>query len=84
MRKAMALVAAGAVLVGAGCGGDTDDLEAQIADLQQQVAAQQRQIDELQEDTSSLRGLEQRVDELLEQLPDLGQLGEILDRLGIG
>jgi len=86
MRKALVAVALVAALAAAGCGGggDTDELEARIAELQRQVAAQQKQIDELEQDTSSLRELEQRVDGLLDKLPNLDKLGDILGQLGIG
>jgi prefoldin subunit 5 len=86
MRKALIAVAIVAALVAAGCGGggDTSELEAQVAELQQQVAAQQEQIDQLEQDTSSLRELEQRVDDVLDKLPNLDQLGDILGQLGIG
>ncbi len=85
MRKALAAVAIAVALVAAGCGGgNTDELEAQIAELQRQVAAQQQQIDQLEQDTSSLRALEQRVDDLLDKIPNLDQLGDILGQLGIG
>lgn len=85
MRKALAAVAIVAALVTAGCGGggDTDELEARIAELQRQVAAQQKQIDQLEQDTSSLRALEQRVDDLLDRIPNLDRLGDILGQLGI-
>ncbi len=85
MRKTFAAAVTVAALAVAGCGGgDTGELEAQIAQLQEQVAAQQQQIDKLEQDTSSLRALEARVDELLEKIPNLDQLGDVLGQLGIG
>jgi Tfp pilus assembly protein PilO len=85
MRKALLAAAAVLTLAAAGCGGsDTDELEAQIAELRRQVAAQQAQIEKLEQDTSSLRVLEQRVDDLLERIPNLDELGDLLGQLGIG
>jgi Tfp pilus assembly protein PilN len=86
MRNALGALVVAAALVAAGCGGgaNTEELESQITQLRTQVAAQQREIDQLKEDTSSLRALEQRVDDLLEKIPDLDQLTGILDQLGIG
>jgi Tfp pilus assembly protein PilN len=86
MRNALGALVVAAALVAAGCGGgaNTEELESQITQLRTQVAAQQREIDQLKENTSSLRALEQRVDDLLEKIPDLDQLTGILDQLGIG
>jgi hypothetical protein len=85
MRKALVALAIVGALAAAGCGGGgTDELEAQITELRRQVAAQQRQIDELKRDTSSLRELEKRVDDLIDKIPNLDQITDILGQLGIG
>jgi Tfp pilus assembly protein PilN len=85
MKQVLAALVVVGALAAAGCGGgDTDELELQIAALRTEVAAQQAEIDRLKEDTSSLRALEQRVDELLEKIPNLDEITGILDQLGIG
>jgi Tfp pilus assembly protein PilN len=85
MKQVLAALVVVGALAAAGCGGgDTDELESQIAALRTEVAAQQAEIDRLKEDTSSLRALEQRVDELLEKIPNLDEITGILDQLGIG
>jgi hypothetical protein len=85
MKKLLAALAVTAALAGAGCGGDdSDELEARVARLESQVALQQRELERIEEDTSSLRQLEQRVDDLLDRIPSLDRLQEVLDRLGLG
>jgi hypothetical protein len=77
------------VLVAAGCGsGDVESLQQQVDRLEATVARQQQQIDTLEADTDAVRAIESRLDDietliqgLVERVPELGQLQELLDQL---
>ena len=59
-----------------------------VGDVTDVVARQQEQIDALEADTDAVRAIESRLDDiegliqgLVEQVPELGQLQELIDQL---
>jgi uncharacterized protein HemX len=89
VRRAAACLALAGVLVAAGCGsGDVESLQQQVDRLEATVARQQQQIDTLEANTDGVRAIESRLDDietliqgLVERVPELGQLQELLDQL---
>ena len=78
----------GALGSGCGSGGDVESLQQQVDGLEATVARQQEQIDALEADTDAVRAIESRLDDiegliqgLVEQVPELGQLQELIDQL---
>ncbi len=65
MRRAAAVVGIVALLVaGCGSGGDVEQLQQRVDDLERQVAIQRQEIDKLRSETAAVRSVQRRLDDI--------------------